>query len=708
MIVALSVTGLAPASASSGRPPVLAYYYIWYNQASWGHGKSDYPALGRYNSGDANIMRQQIELAKGAGIDGFIVSWKEAPDLDARLATLVQLAQQEHFKLSVIYEALDYNRQPLPAAKVGSDLQWFAARYSNNPVFNLFGKPLVIWSGTWMFSPSDIQKEVAPVSNQLQVLASEKDTSGYQRLAASVAGDAYYWSSVNPSSNPGYGVKLHDMANIVHADHGLWIAPFAPGFDARDVGGHDVVSRNDGDTLRTEYSTAVTSSPDALGLISWNEYSENSEVEPSHNTGTLYLRVLRQLTHGLGPSAAELGIDSSDSSGSGGGGLALPLLGLLAILVLVTIVGIRMRGGRNDNDEDEPPPPPPRRRVSSGKFRAVMRRRGLGLIVVMLVALVPAGATVIPSDKVTETPRTTTAVPASAVAHYMGHMPPAGKTTITIAAAGDIACTAGDPDAANAPLYKNDVCKQQTTANLITKVIHPDAVLPLGDNTYPSGSFKGFEQLYDPTWGKLKAITYPVPGNHEYGTPGASGYFAYFGKAAGMPGQGWYSYNIGDWHMVALNSECEDIGGCGRGSPEESWLRADLAAHPAACTLAYWHKPRWSSGTHHSNAAYNVFWQDLYAGGADLVLVGHDHDYERFAPLDPSGKVDNNRGVREIVAGTGGDSHYLIHTPVNGSQRRIQGIFGVLDLTLQPHGYSWKFLAEPGAGVLDSGLAACH
>src|SRR6185312_16048129 len=131
-----------------------------------------------------------------------------------------------------------------------------------------------------------------------------------------------------------------------------------------------------------------------------------------------------------------------------------------------------------------------------------------------------------------------------------------------------------------------------------------------------------------------------------------------------------------------LNSECESVGGCQTGSPQEKWLRADLAAHPAACTLAYWHKPRWSSGTHHNEPAYNAFWQDLYAAGADVVLDGHDHDYERFAPLSPAGKVDPARGLQEFVVGTGGATHYLLHTPVTGSQRRIQGVFGVLDLQL--------------------------
>ena len=199
-----------------------------------------------------------------------------------------------------------------------------------------------------------------------------------------------------------------------------------------------------------------------------------------------------------------------------------------------------------------------------------------------------------------------------------------------------------------------------------------------------------------------------MPGNHEYLTRAANGYFSYFGAAAGDPATGYYSFDVGAWHVVALNSNCSAVGGCASGSPQERWLRADLAAHPAACTLAYWHHPRFSSGEHGNEPAYDAFWRDLYAAGADVVLNGHDHDYERFAPQDPSGGSDLARGVREFVVGTGGKNHYRFLTLQPNSQVRDATTFGVLELTLHRTSYDWRFLPEPGKTFTDSGSAVCR
>jgi hypothetical protein len=189
-------------------------------------------------------------------------------------------------------------------------------------------------------------------------------------------------------------------------------------------------------------------------------------------------------------------------------------------------------------------------------------------------------------------------------------------------------------------------------------------------------------------------------------TDQARGYFGYFGQRAGNPNQGWYSYDLAAWHVIVLNSECSHIRGCGPGSPQERWLAADLAAHPNGCTLAYWHEPRWSSGTHGSNPLYSAIWGDLAAAGVDVVLNGHDHDYERFAPLLADGQVDV-KGVREFIVGTGGESHYKFHLPATGSQVRIANTFGVLRLALEPGAYEWRFVSVSGA-TIDAGKAACH
>jgi hypothetical protein len=241
-------------------------------------------------------MRIQMQEAKSAGINGFIVSWKNTQLDDHRLRLLMTVAAQQHFKLAMIYEGLDFYRHPLPLAEVASGFKTFADRYASNPVFfRLGGKPLTIWSGTWAYSYSDIAAVTTPVRGTIRVLATEKNLAGFRRVARLTDGDAYYWSSVNPATNTNYGPKLKAMSRAIHRDGEYWIAPFAPGFDARLVGGHEVVPRRKGKTLRVEYATALRSAPDVLGLISWNEFSENSYVEPSVRYKYQSLDVLRQL-----------------------------------------------------------------------------------------------------------------------------------------------------------------------------------------------------------------------------------------------------------------------------------------------------------------------------------------------------------------------------------------------------------------------------
>jgi hypothetical protein len=254
--------------------------------------------------------------------------------------------------------------------------------------------------------------------------------------------------------------------------------------------------------------------------------------------------------------------------------------------------------------------------------------------------------------------------------------------------AGDIATCSGAGDDA--------------TANLLDGIA--GTVFTVGDNVYPDGTATEFADCYAPTWGRHKARTRPSPGNHDYHTPGAAGYYGYFGAAAGDPGKGYYSYDLGAWHIIVLNSEIS----VSAGSPQEQWLRADLAAHPVDCTAAYWHKPRFSSGSHHgSSTSMRPFWQALYDYGADVVLVGHEHNYERFAPQDPNGVADPSRGIRQFVIGMGGKSHYAFGTPIANSQVRNADTYGVLKLTLHPTSYDWEFIPEAGKTFADSGTAAC-
>ncbi|CAN5630048.1 hypothetical protein BH20ACT14_BH20ACT14_01020 [soil metagenome] len=275
-----------------------------------------------------------------------------------------------------------------------------------------------------------------------------------------------------------------------------------------------------------------------------------------------------------------------------------------------------------------------------------------------------------------------------------------------IAAAGDIAC---DPASGsfNGGLGVGLECRQRATSDLLVGAGY-EAVLGLGDLQYEDGAFSKFGASYDPSWGRVKAITHPAPGNHEYQTGGAAGYYQYFGAAAGDPTKGYYSFDLGGWHLIALNSNCSSVGGCGAGSPQEQWLRADLASHSSAsCTLAYWHHPRFSSGEHGSDSTYQAFWQALYDANADLVLVGHDHDYERFAPQTPSGALDTVRGIRQFVSGAGGKNVRTFPTVRANSEARDVSSLGILELTLGASGYSWRFRPAVGS-FTDAGTGSCH
>ena len=288
-------------------------------------------------------------------------------------------------------------------------------------------------------------------------------------------------------------------------------------------------------------------------------------------------------------------------------------------------------------------------------------------------------------------------------------MPPpivAGLPVIgpTIAAAGDIACAPESP-AFNDGEGRGLECRQKATSDLL--LARYIGVLALGDLQYEDGSHARFLESYDASWGRVKSITAPVPGNHEYRTAGAKGYYRYFGTSAGDPAKGYHSFDIGRWHLVALNSNCAAVGGCGPGSAQETWLRDDLAANRTRCALAYWHHPRFSSGLHGSDRTYRAFWQALYEAGADLVLVGHDHDYERFAPQDANGRRDVARGIRQFVVGTGGHSLRTFPRIEPNSEARDRTTFGVLELTLGPAAYAWRF--RPAVGTFtDSGSARCH
>jgi acid phosphatase type 7 len=276
----------------------------------------------------------------------------------------------------------------------------------------------------------------------------------------------------------------------------------------------------------------------------------------------------------------------------------------------------------------------------------------------------------------------------------------ANQQTFVLVGAGDIAGC-------------KDLSGAQATAKLIENI--PGTVFAAGDLAYEKGSAEEFKNCYGPTWGRFKDRTKPALGNHEYVDPTASGYFDYWGAQAGPRGKGYYSYDLGDWHIVVLNTNCsvKGVGGCAAGSAQETWLKADLAEaeHRNACIVAYGHHALFSSGIFKKHAVHpelRPLWEDLYEAHADLVLAGHEHSYERFAPQAPDGKADPEHGIREIVVGTGGKSHDLLGFATPNSEVRNWETYGVLKLTLAPGKYQWEFIPEEGKAFRDAGSGTCH
>jgi acid phosphatase type 7 len=358
---------------------------------------------------------------------------------------------------------------------------------------------------------------------------------------------------------------------------------------------------------------------------------------------------------------------------------------------------------------------------------AGLLRRGRGRVPVLAVALVAIVAYLLAHNNAT-------------VQGWLDNTPSARRSAgagggdPVVVAVGDIACSVADHTEGGPTSTRR--CAETLTSDLALS-LHPTAVLPLGDNEYECGRAVDFAGAYAPSWGRLLRISHPVLGNHEYGrichANEASPYFDYFGTRAGPRHEGWYSYDVKDWHMIALNSECgygkgeTAVGGCGPDSPQFHWLESDLAAHRNTCTLAYWHEPRFSSGQHGDAQSMTHLWNTLVAAHVDVVLNGHNHDYERFVPLgattvegadkastttgQPSFQdpVPDPKGIQEFVVGTGGKNHYAFgHAPLKGEVVRNADTFGVLALTLHPHGYDWRFAPIDRGGFTDDGSAKCR
>jgi Glycosyl hydrolase family 99 len=299
--IPVSASPSAPAPGPASAAPVFAYYYMWMQGAYWSTAKLDHPAQpfpGNYNSADPAVISWQIQQAKAAGITGFIVSWKNNATYQKILPEVESVANQDDFKLAMEYETLGASKKVLPVAEISADLTYFVAHYASNPAwYRVNGKPLATIDDSNDYSPAHLAAITAPVRPALNVLQDVSTVALYNKYAAYTDGDAYYWSSANPATNPHAAADLDALGAAVHATHGTWIAPFAPGYNSTLIGGHVIVPRDDGASLRTEYATAAGSSPDILGLISWNEWTENTYVEPSVSYGFTYVNVLKSLVN---------------------------------------------------------------------------------------------------------------------------------------------------------------------------------------------------------------------------------------------------------------------------------------------------------------------------------------------------------------------------------------------------------------------------
>ena len=280
------------------------------------------------------------------------------------------------------------------------------------------------------------------------------------------------------------------------------------------------------------------------------------------------------------------------------------------------------------------------------------------------------------------------------------------EPTPLIAVSGDIVCDPVDDPNYNGGAGIGRRCRHRATSDQLLAT-NFTAVLTVGDNQYQTGTLEDYRAAYHPTWGRVKSKTYPSPGNHEYYTRGATGYYGYFGsRVRGPDGRGYYSFNLGNWHLVALNTNCHILR-CDKDSPQAAWLRADLAASDADCTLVYGHHPRWSSGEHGSQASVAPLYRIMYARGVDVYLAGHDHNYERFRLNAPDGTFDAQRGVRQFVIGTGGKNLDPFDDIAPGSLVRDARHFGILRMRLGARGYAWQFVAPNGA-VVDANKSACR
>jgi len=675
--VAFSEPPPPPPDTQPDFPIRAAFYYPWFPEAWDQSGINPFtkytPSAGFYDSSSTALIQQHVRSLEYGRVEAGIASWwGQGSRTDTRIPTLLSAtrALPSDFRWSLYYEH-EGSSDPSPAV-IEADLRYIRDRYGTDPAYLRVNGRFVV------FVYADAQDGCAMVDRWRQANAAIgaylvlKVFSGYRTCLGQPAGWHQYAPAVAADSQAGYSFSI------------------SPGFDKAG----EPAPRLARDPARWNQNIRdmVASNAPFQLVTTMNEWGEGTSVEsaqewssPSGHGG--YLDALHADGQGSAPPP-----DTTPP--------ATPT-GLSATPGDRTVA-------LNWSDNSE---------ADLTGYR-VYRRNADGTWPASPVAT-PTASQWSDSGRTNGTTYTYRVTAADAAGN---ESPPSAAASATpvgpampdpvIATAGDIACSPLS-SSFNGGLGTSSSCRQKYTSDLLVGA-QLAAVLTLGDNQYEEGTLAQFQQSYDPSWGRVKSITYPAVGNHEYHTPNASGYYDYFNGVgvqvgrAGDRSKGYYSFNIGTWHIVALNSNCSEAGGCGAGSPQEAWLRRDLAASSASCTLAYWHHPRFSSGEHGDTLAMQPIWQALYDANADVTLAGHDHGYERFAPQNPAGAADTARGIREFVVGTGGKSHYPFTTIRPNSELRQSTTYGVLELALHAQSYDWRFVPEAGQTFADGGSAACH
>jgi hypothetical protein len=646
-------------------PIRAAFYYPWFPEAWNQQGFNPFtnynPSLGFYDASQT-VTRQHIAAMQYGGIQAGIASWwGQGSRTDTHIPGLLQAAAGTNFRWSIYYE--NESQGDPSVSQLTNDLTYLRDKYGNDPSFLRFNGRFVVFvyaDGADACGMADRWKQANTVGAYIVL----KVFSGYRTCASQPDSWHQYSPAVAADSQRGYSYAI------------------APGFWKK---GDAVRLARDLNRWNQNVRDMVASGAPWQLVTTFNEWGEGTSVESA-----------QEWTTGSGYGAY---LDALHNNGNGAPAQPSATTVPPTQTAQPSLTAV------------------PPTQTSQPTATAIVLPSQTAQPSVTSVAPTPtSGSTALasptsPPATVTSNPNTSptlTSVPtftASPIPSPTRTSTPMTTGDPIIAAAGDIACDPSD-GSFNGGNGTTNNCRQKAVSDLFVGR-NFTAVLTLGDTQYEDGSLTKFQQSFDPSWGRAKNIIRPAVGNHEYLTAGASGYYNYFGVAAGDRTKGYYSYDIGAWHIIALNSNCSQVGGCGAGSPQEQWLKADLAAHPTMCTLAYWHHPRFSSGQHGSSTSYDAFWRALYAAGAEIALSGHDHDYERFAPQNPSGAADPN-GIQQFVVGTGGKNHYQFMSIQPNSVVRNPDTYGILKLTLHATSYDWQFVPEPGKTFTDSGTMNCR